>query len=73
MLNYNKLIMKKKEPDEAQMNKQVIVQESIDAIGKSFPELIFKHDGCRIVQALIKHGSKAQKEFVVDQIKPHIV
>ena len=56
MLNYNKLIMKKKEGDEAQMNKQVIVQESIDAIGKSFPELIFKHDGCRIVQALIKHG-----------------
>ena len=57
MINYNKLIMKKKDFAGTNENKQTLVSESMTAIGDKYSELIFKHDGCRILQALIKHGS----------------
>ena len=47
--------MKKK--DIGMDNKADIVGESIKLINQKFEDLIFKHDGCRIVQQLIKHGS----------------
>ena len=48
-INYNKLLMKKKELKQTNENKYQLVQESIDAIGDKFEQLIYKHDGCRIV------------------------
>jgi hypothetical protein len=74
-INYNKLLMKKKELNTTNETKEAIVKECIEMIGGAdkFKELIFKHDGCRIVQALIKHGSMKQKEFVVDAIKEHAI
>jgi len=57
-INYNKLLMKKKELKQTDENKYQIVKESIDIIGDKFKDLIYKHDGCRIMQALIKHGSR---------------
>lgn len=57
-INYNKLLMKKKELKQTEENKYQIVKESIDIIGDKFKDLIYKHDGCRIMQALIKHGSR---------------
>lgn len=60
MINYNKLIIKKKDASaEQQINKQTVVAESMSIINKGYEDLIFKHDGCRIVQALIKHGSSS--------------
>lgn len=55
--NYNKLLMKKKDFSQTNESKAALVQECIDAIGEKFSELIYKHDGCRIIQAMIKHGS----------------
>ena len=71
MLHYNKLIMKKK--DIGMDKKADIVGESIKLINSKFDDLIFKHDGCRIVQQLIKHGSMKQKELIIDFIKPHAI
>ena len=71
MLHYNKLIMKKK--DIGMDNKADIVAESVKLIGTNFEDLIFKHDGCRIIQQLIKHGSMKQKEAIIEQIKPHAI
>ena len=67
--------MKNKELKITNETKEAIVKECIEMIGDKdkFKELIFKHDGCRIVQALIKHGSMKQKEFVVDAIKEHTI
>lgn len=65
--------MKKKELKQTDENKYSIVKESIDIIGDKFVDLIYKHDGCRIIQALIKHGSKDQKIHVIENIKEHIV
>lgn len=62
--------MKKK--DMGMDNKQDIVSDSLKLIDNKWEDLIFKHDGCRIVQQLIKHGSKKQKEAIIDKIKPHI-
>jgi hypothetical protein len=72
-INYNKLLMKKKELKQTDENKYQIVKESIDIIGDKFKDLIYKHDGCRIMQALIKHGSKDQKIHVIENLKEHIV
>lgn len=72
-INYNKLLMKKKELKQTDENKYQIVKESIDIIGDKYKDLIYKHDGCRIMQALIKHGSRDQKILVVDNVKEHIV
>ena len=72
MINYNKLIMKKKDFAGTNENKQTLVTESMTLIADKYNELIFKHDGCRILQALIKHGSMAQKEKIIDEIKDNI-
>lgn len=40
---------------------------------KDYSGLIYKHDGCRIVQQMIKHGSYAQKETIITAILAHIV
>mmetsp|Transcript_8408 Transcript_8408/g.14064 ORF Transcript_8408/g.14064 Transcript_8408/m.14064 type:complete len:252 (+) Transcript_8408:112-867(+) len=72
-INYNKLLMKRKEFKQSEENKHSLVQESIDIIGDKFKDLIYKHDGCRIVQALIKHGNVKQKTHVLEQIKEHMV
>ena len=59
--------MKKKEmsgPD-----KHAIVQECIDAIGEKYTELCYKHDGCRVLQALVKFGNRPQRILLVDKLK----
>ena len=72
-INYNKLLMKKRDLADSTQNKQDLIKECIEMIKDKFTELIFKHDGCRIIQAMIKHGSMDQKSFIIDQIKANIV
>ena len=67
-INYNKLMMKKKESSNPE--KHAIVEESIKLIGEKYTELCYKHDGCRVLQALVKFGNKPQRTLVVDKIKP---
>jgi len=58
--------MKKREvPNE---EKHRLVAECIELIGDKYTELCFKHDGCRVLQALIKHGNRPQRIEVVDKI-----
>jgi hypothetical protein len=46
-INYNKLMMKKKEiPNE---EKHALVDESIKHIGEKYVDLLYKHDGCRLL------------------------
>ena len=42
--------------------------DSLDTDDK-YTQLIFKHDGCRILQAMIKHGSMEQKTEIIGKIK----
>ena len=66
-ISYNRLLMKKKElPNE---EKHQIVQECIDAIGEKYTELCYKHDGCRILQALVKFGNRPQRILLTDKLK----
>jgi len=48
-INYNKLLMKKKELKQTDDNRYLIVKDTIELIGDKFVDLIYKHDGCRIV------------------------
>ena len=66
-ISYNRLLMKKKEMSGEE--KHAIVQECIDAIGEKYPELCYKHDGCRVLQALVKFGNRPQRILVVDKLK----
>jgi len=72
-INYNKLLMKKKDMGETVEQKAGIVKDTMALIGDKYNELIYKHDGCRIIQALIKHGSAEQKTHVLEQIKGNMV
>ena len=38
--------------------KHTLVQECMDMIGDKYTELCFKHDGCRVLQALVKFGNR---------------
>jgi hypothetical protein len=71
MTNYTKLIMKKS--DIGHENKVDLVNECTALIDHKYEDLIFKHDGCRIVQQMIKHGSKDQKDKIVGEIKPYVL
>ena len=63
--------MKKKEMSGPE--KHELVQECINAIGEKYTELCFKHDGCRILQALVKFGNRPQRELVVEKLKDEYV
>ena len=65
--------MKKRDLVDTAENKQIIIKECIELIKDKFTELIYKHDGCRIIQTMIKHGSIDQKTFIIDQIKANMV
>ena len=66
-INYNKLLIKKREMGNAE--KHVLIDECIESIGDKYTELCFKHDGCRVLQALIKYGNKPQRILVIDKLK----
>jgi hypothetical protein len=42
-------------------------------IGEKFKELIYKHDGCRVIQALLKYGSVKQRDLLTEKIKEDFV
>lgn len=48
--------MKKRELANAE--KHVLVAECIKLIGEKYTELCYKHDGCRVLQALLKYGNR---------------
>lgn len=54
------------------MPKTELVAEGI-ALIKDYSLLIFKHDGCRVLQQMIKHGSLEQKSKIIDSIKGNFV
>ena len=66
-ISYNRLLMKKKEMSGEE--KHATVQECIDAIGEKYAELCYKHDGCRVLQALVKFGNRPQRILIVDKLK----
>lgn len=73
-LNYNKLLMKKKELNEGSQKKSELVQECMDLLtDEKYGQLVFKHDGCRILQAMVKHGSMDQKKVVITKLKPFFI
>ena len=58
--------MKKREVSNEE--KHTLVTECIELIGDKYKELCYKHDGCRVLQALIKHGNRPQRELIVGNI-----
>lgn len=70
-INYNKLLIKKKDMGEGQQRKSELVQECLDLLtDEKYAQLVFKHDGCRILQAMIKHGSIQHKTEIITKLKP---
>ena len=57
----------------ANSEKHVLVDESIEMIGDKYNELCYKHDGCRVLQALIKYGNKPQRILVIEKLKDNFL
>ena len=54
-------------------DKEGLVQEMVELVGEKYQELIYKHDGCRVLQAMLKFGSKDQRSKIVNEIKGSFV
>ena len=73
-LNYNQLLMKKKEKGpEVKELKHGLVENSIKMIGDKWIELCYKHDGSRILQSLLKFGHREHRVTIVNALKDHFV
>lgn len=59
--------MKKKEMKNEEKHK--LVEESMALIKDKYKELCFKHDGCRVIQAMVKYGNRPQRETIVKEIE----
>ena len=70
-INYNKLLIKKTEEEKPE-HKPSLVKECMELIGDKYSDLVYKHDGCRILQAMIKHGSCSQKSKILHSIKEYM-
>jgi hypothetical protein len=61
--------MKKKELRLSAIDKQGMVQRCIGLMENKYKELCFKHDGCRILQACVKHGNQQQRDTLIKELK----
>ena len=64
-------MIKKGEGKVSGKEKHDIVDECLLLIGSKYSELCFKHDGCRVLQSLLKYGNREQRSTVIENIKEH--
>ena len=65
---YNQLRVKQGELKPNKEQKIELVDNCLQIIGKEFRKFSFKHDGCRIIQCMLKHGSKEQKKDIIEAL-----
>ena len=65
--------MMKKREGVTNEEKHSLVDEAIKQINDKYADLLYKHDGCRLLQALLKYGNRPQRQLVADKIKEHFV
>lgn len=54
----------------SKQDREKLVQEILDIIGKDMQQIFLKHDGSRIIQSLLKLGTAQQREAVAEQCIP---
>lgn len=80
-INYNQLLMKKKQRKsedaetaaEFKKDKHDLVEKCLVLIGDKYMEIALKHDGSRILQALIKFGHREHRTKIVESLKDKYV
>ena len=65
---YNQLRVKKGDLKPNKEQKIELVDNCTGIIGNEYRKFAFKHDGCRILQCMLKHGSKEQKKTIIDNL-----
>ena len=45
----------------------------MEMIGDKYNELCYKHDGCRVLQSLVKFGNRPQRSEVCDKLKENFI
>jgi pumilio family protein 6 len=45
----------------------------MEMIGDKYNELCYKHDGCRVLQSLVKFGNRPQRAEVCDKLKENYI
>lgn len=49
--------------------KHALVGECLEQINDKYSELCYKHDGCRVLQALVKFGNRPQRDILIEKLK----
>ncbi len=62
---YNQLRVKKGDLKPNREQKTELIDNCLKIIGKDQRKYAFKHDGCRIMQSMLKHGTVEQKKTII--------
>jgi hypothetical protein len=54
-------------------DKHILVEDCIKLIGEKYMEVCLKHDGSRILQALIKFGHREHRMTIIEALKDKYV
>lgn len=66
-------MIKKKDLSITNKEKHDLVTECIEMVGEKFGDLVYKHDGCRILQAMLKYGQREQRKLIAENLKGQFV
>mmetsp|Transcript_35480 Transcript_35480/g.41045 ORF Transcript_35480/g.41045 Transcript_35480/m.41045 type:complete len:277 (-) Transcript_35480:998-1828(-) len=62
---YNQLRVKKGDLKPNKEQKVELVNNCLEILGEDFKKFAFKHDSCRVLQSMIKHGNVEQKTLII--------
>lgn len=67
---YNQLRVKKGDLKPNKEQKIELVDNCLEILGEDYRKFAFKHDGCRVLQSMLKHGSQEQKTKIIEKLLP---
>jgi len=68
---YNQLRVKKGELKPNREQKNEIIENCLNVIANDYKDIIFKHDGCRVLQCMIKHSNVEHKKKIIESLIEH--
>jgi hypothetical protein len=67
---YNQLRIKKGDLKPTREQKNELIENWLEVIGTDIKKYAFKHDGCRVLQCMLKYGTKDHKTKIIEQLIP---
>jgi vacuolar-type H+-ATPase subunit I/STV1 len=65
---YNQLRIKKGDLKPTREQKLELIDSCLEQLEDDYKKFAFKHDGCRVLQSMLKHGSKEQRSKIIGHL-----